>query len=105
MYLQSALASDRTPIRPKVDVATREGRCRVYAEPKERPFSKLPNNALLDTGDIGRLLGAAPRTVYRWIKEYNLNPTVKIGREYLFRKSEIIRWYENDRPVMGRPRL
>ena len=104
MYLQSSLLTNRTPIRAKVDVAAGEGRCRVFAESQERPFSQLPNGALLDTNDIGRLLEAAPRTVYRWIKEYGLTPSVKVGREYLFRKDELLRWYDNDRPVMGRPR-
>jgi len=76
MYLQSSLLANGTPVRAKVDVAAGEGRCRVYAEPQEKPFSQLPNSALLDTSDIGRLLNAAPRTVYRWIKEYGLTPSV-----------------------------
>lgn len=104
MYLQFSLSANNTRVQAKVDVAASEGRCRVYAEPREKPFSQLPNSVLLDTHDIGRLLNAAPRTVYRWIKEYGLTPSVKVGREYLFRKDELLRWYDNDRPVMGRPK-
>lgn len=103
MYLQSSLAANVTPIRAKYDDDAGEGRCRVFVERTARPFSKLPNHALLDTADIGLLLNAAPRTIYRWIREYNLQPSIQHGREYLFRKDELLRWFDDDRPVMGRP--
>ncbi len=105
MYLQSSLAMSSTPVRAKYDDDAGNGRCRVFVERTEKPFSRLPDHALLDTADIGLLLNAAPRTVYRWISEYNLQPSVRHGREYLFRKDELLRWIDNDRPVMGRPRM
>jgi len=104
MYLQSSLSANPTPIHAKCDNDAGNGRCRVFVERTAKPFFKLPNHTLLDTADIGLLLNAAPRTVYRWISEYNLQPSIQHGREYLFRKDELLRWFENDRPVMGRPR-
>jgi|GEM_PF-4577463 len=104
MYLQSSLATSSTPVRAKYDDKAGKGRCRVFVERTARPFSGQPPHALLDTADIGLLLNAAPRTVYRWISEYNLRPSIQHGREYLFRKDELLRWFDNDRPVMGRPR-
>jgi len=98
MYLQSSLSRNKTPIRRKIDVPDNRGRCRVYADPQEKPFSRLAGGDLLDTADIGLLYGVSPRTVYRWKAEHGLTPSVKIGREYA-----ILHWDENDRPVMGRP--
>ncbi|GJL90914.1 helix-turn-helix domain-containing protein [Hyphococcus sp.] len=103
MYLQSALAKNRTPIRRKIDAPDARGRPRIYADKKETPFAQLGPNDLLDTADIGLLFGVAPRTVYRWLAERDLRPHIKIGREYLFQKREVLRWDESGRPNMGRP--
>jgi excisionase family DNA binding protein len=103
MYLQSSLSKSRTPIRRKFDVPDGRGRPRVYAEAKETPFSRLAATDLLDTADIGLLYGVAPRTVYRWMAERGLKAHVKVGREYLFRKDDLLYWDENCRPTMGRP--
>lgn len=103
MYLQTALSKCRTPVRRKIDLPDAWGRPRVRVETKETPFSRLAPSDLLDTADIGLLYGVAPRTVYRWVAERNLKPHIKVGREYLFRKRDLLYWDENHRPTMGRP--
>jgi excisionase family DNA binding protein len=77
----------------------------AYLEYQPRPFSSLNLNDLINTADLCQLLGCSARTVYRWVAENNLAPVRKVHRDYLFTKAEILRWYANDAPHMGRPRL
>ena len=90
-------------LRRKELVKAPGGGLRLYAEFKETPFSRLKPDSLLDSADISALFGVSMRTVYRWISEANLRPQGKVGRDYYFTKAEILRWHENDKPVLGRP--
>lgn len=98
-----ALQNVRTPINRKLVAPAMGGGQKVYIDFKPRPFNKLASGDLLDTSDLCRLFGCSARTVYRWITEHALQPKLKVGREFLFTKSEIVRWYNANRPRPGRP--
>lgn len=76
---------------------------RVYVEAQVRPFSELDDKDLVDTADLCRLFGCSARTVYRWVERHDLRSRGKVGREFLFTKGEIVRWYNENRPRAGRP--
>ena len=105
MYLadQRALKHNRTPINPKVIVSAPGGGLQVYRDARARPFSALRLEELLDTADLCLIFGCSARTVYRWMAEFELRPYAKVGRQYLFTKSEVLDWYEANRPRPGRP--
>lgn len=48
---------------------------------------------MLTTDQISKWLGIAPRTVCTWA-EVNEIPAVKVGRQWRFRRSEIILWLQ-----------
>ena len=104
MYLSAdALADVRTPFNRKVVAVGPGAGPRVYVDFQARPFNELAPADLLDTADLCRLFGVSARTVYRWIAEHSLRPSNTVGREYLFSKREITRWYNDHRPTPGRP--
>lgn len=102
MYVEDRLSRSPTPIHRKVVLQAIGGGVRVYVDAKPRPFANLANADLLDTGDVCRLFPCSARTIYRWISEGLLRPQRKIGREYLFTKQEVLRWWD-ERPQSGRP--
>lgn len=57
----------------------------------ESESAKISSEALLTTKDACKFLRISPRTLYRYIREYNL-PAFKLGREWRFVKSELDRW-------------
>lgn len=69
------------------------GRSRVYVEAQQRKFSKLADADLIDTADLCRLFGCSTRTVYRWVERNGLGSAGKVGREFLFTKGEVVRWF------------
>jgi excisionase family DNA binding protein len=76
---------------------------RVYADAQERTFGRLKADDFLDTADLCRFFGCSTRTIYRWIAEEGLRCDVKVGRDYLFRKDDIVEFYEAGLPQWGRP--
>ncbi|MGH9366397.1 MAG: helix-turn-helix domain-containing protein [Thermoanaerobaculia bacterium] len=61
----------------------------------------MPLNQLLNVGEVARLLGISPHTVYSWTAKGRL-PVVKVGGRTMFDPSEIQRWLA-DRSVRERP--
>ena len=104
MYLDdNFLPTNRTPI-PIKEVGAGLGGGRIVVRTARKvPFYKLGNDALVDTSDLCLIFGCSARSVYRWVTDYSLHPVGKIGREFLFTKGEIVRWFNTDRPVSGRP--
>jgi excisionase family DNA binding protein len=104
MYFQTdnALEQVVTPFHRKVVRYGPGGGPQVYVDLQATPFNELAPEDLLDTSDVCRLFACSARTVYRWIAEFSLQPT-PVGREYLFAKHEITRWYNAHRPRPGRP--
>lgn len=103
MYLREIPAEvGRVPIHRKVVVPAVGGGQRVAIEAKPRPFSRLADSDYVDTADVCRLFGCSARSVYRWVAEGLIRPAGKVGREFLFTKREIVRWF-NERPHFGRP--
>lgn len=102
MYVEDRLSRSQTLIHRKVLSQAIGGGIRVYADAKARPFAKLANEDLLDTSDVCRLFPCSARTIYRWMAEGSLRPLRKIGREFLFTKQELLRWWD-ERPQSGRP--
>jgi excisionase family DNA binding protein len=106
MYVPGdSLAENQTPIFRKITVPAVGGGLRVYMDPTPVPFSQLAENDLIDTADLCRIFSCSARTVYRWIAEASLMRSYKVGREFLFTKAEILRWYAADAPRLGRPPL
>jgi predicted DNA-binding transcriptional regulator AlpA len=101
---ESELKHDQTPIFEKLVVKSAGGGYRVYASNPARAFARLPKTALLDTADLCLLFGCSTRSIYRWMAEQDLRWDLKVGREYLFRKEDVVDWYADNRPRLGRPR-
>ena len=97
------LKHDRTPIYEKVVVKAPGGGVQVYGLSPARPFSDLPGSALLDSADLCILFGCSARSIYRWMSERGLRWDRKIGREYLFRKDDVLDFYRHNLPPLGRP--
>jgi len=105
MYVDDTfLSENRTPIFRKLIGAGIGGGQTVLKEQRAVPFHTLRNSDLVDTTDLCRVFGCSARTVYRWVTNHSLRPVGKIGREFLFMKGEVLRWFDSgDRPVSGRP--
>ena len=107
MYVDDTfLSKNQTQIRRKwVGSGVGGGRI-VYQATRPVAFSTLQNIDLVDTTDLCLIFGCSARTVYRWVTDHSLRPYGKIGREFLFSKGEIVRWFDSsDRPASGRPPL
>lgn len=105
MYVDDTfLTANHTPIlRKRVGMGVGGGHV-IFADKRPMAFRLLKNDDLLDTTDLCRIFGCSARTVYRWITHHSLRPFGKIGREFLFTKGELMRWFDsNDRPAAGRP--
>ena len=87
----------------KFVVAGAGGGPRIYADAQERTFGRLAAEDLLDTADLCRIFGCSTRTIYRWIAEEDLRWDIKVGRDYLFRKDDIVAFYNDGLPQRGRP--
>ena len=99
-----ALSSVRTPFNRKVLGRGPDGAPKVYVDFQARPFNELAPGDMLDTPDLCRLFRCSVRSVYRWVAEHSLQPAWKVGREFLFTKREVVRWYDANRPrPPGRP--
>lgn len=97
------LSANRTSISVKqVGIGVGGGHT-VIKTARAVPFNRLRDDALIDTSDLCRIFGCSGRTVYRWVADYSLRPVGKIGREFLFTKREVVRWFNANRPVSGRP--
>jgi len=107
MYVQgNLLAENQTLIHRKLAVPAAGGGLRVvYMDPTPLPFSQLAGDDLVDTADLCRIFSCSARTVYRWTAEASLARSFKVGREFLFTKAEILRWYAANAPRPGRPPL
>ncbi len=80
------------------------GRPRVFlASPSSVTFAQLKPTDVLDTGDLLRLLGCSPATLYRYIYERGLTPTFRVGRDMLFTKRAVLTWKEGrSKPARSR---
>ena len=106
MYVQGdSLAENETPINRKIIGVAPGGGERVYIDFVPLPFAQLAKQDMVDTADLCRIFGCSARTVYRWIAENALVPMRKVGREFLFTKAELLRWYAANAPRPGRPPL
>jgi predicted DNA-binding transcriptional regulator AlpA len=105
MYVDDTfLSANRTPIYRKLIGQGVGGGRIVYPDKRPAAFCMLQNADLVDTTDLCLIFGCSARTVYRWVTDHSLRPFGKIGREFLFTKGEIVRWFNSsDRPVAGRP--
>ena len=101
----NALADNATPIRRKIVGPAVSGGKRAFVDFQAQPFHELAARDLLDTADLCRIFVCSARTVYRWVTERTLTPKFKVGREFLFTKSDLLRWYAANRPRPGRPPL
>jgi excisionase family DNA binding protein len=70
-----------------------DGSTAVYRENPPMTFAQLPSDELLTTRELQRLFDCTARTIYRWIAEYGLEPHGQVGRDYLFRKDKLMKWY------------
>jgi len=94
---------DQRLVFAKVVVKSAGGGIQVYALSPAKPFARLRNDALLDTTDLCDLFGCSTRSIYRWMSGRKLPWRFKVGREYLFRKDDVLDWYDDNLPALGRP--
>jgi len=80
-----------------------DGRIRVYNQDPMVSFDELRGSDLLSTSDLRRYFNCSARTLYRWIAEQGLEPSVSVGRELYFEKRTVVRWEKSHRPKRGRP--
>ncbi len=106
MYVfENDLAGSSTLIHRKRIGPAPGGGQRAFIDFQEKPFCDLNGDALIDTADLCKIFGCSARTVYRWMSHGGLQPFAKAGREYLFRKADLVRWYSDNPPRPGRPPL
>lgn len=104
MYVyDNELEANRTPIHRKQIGPASGGGLKAYVDFETLPFCELEKKDLIDTSDLCRIFGTSLRTIYRWMSDHELRPVRKAGREYLFRKGDVLSWYKNNRPRPGRP--
>lgn len=58
----------------------------------------LETDALLTDREVGELLGVSRTTLWRLRRKGGL-PFGKVGREFRYRKSEVLTWVKEGRPV------
>jgi hypothetical protein len=80
-----------------------DGRVQVYIEDPLVKFAELRGSDLLSTSDLRRYFKCSARTLYRWIAEQGLEPSVRVGRDLYFEKRAVVRWEKTHRPKRGRP--
>jgi excisionase family DNA binding protein len=95
--------ADQVQVHRKMLAPAAGGGMRVYVDAQAHSFLQLADGDLIDTADLCRLFGCSARTVYRWVESHGLRSIGKVGREFLFTKGEIVRWYDENRPRQGRP--
>ena len=104
MYVDSnELEASRILIHRKRIGPAAGGGEKAFIDFEARHFCDLDEDDLIDTSDLCQIFGTSLRTVYRWMSEHDLRPVRKAGREYLFRKGNLLLWYEQNRPRPGRP--
>lgn len=104
MYVyENELEGSRVPVHRKFVGAAAGGGTKVYVDYVARPFCELTAGDFLDTADLCTVFGVSQRTAYRWMRGHGLRPALKVGREFLFTKGEIVRWFRENRPTPGRP--
>ena len=59
-------------------------------------LDKVLEEAMLTTAEVSRWLGIAQRTVCTWA-EYGELPGVKVGRQWRFRRQELLTWFGNSK--------
>ncbi len=95
-----ALRARRPKFSRKLFYEHDDGRFTVINENPLMTFDELRGDDLLDTRDLRRHFNCSPRTLYRWIAEWDLEPALKIGREYYFEKRAVLKW-EKAHPQTG----
>jgi len=104
MYLDgNPLEQNLTPINRKRVGRAAGGGEKVYVDWEQKAFWELEDGDLVDTADLCRVFGCSLQTIYRWMKSHQLRPVRKAGREFLFRKGDVVRWFDAHRPRPGRP--
>lgn len=69
------------------------GATRMYLENLRITFAELAGGDLLTTPELQRWFDCTARTIYRWVADERLKPHALLGRDYLFRKDELMKWY------------
>lgn len=104
MYVyDNELAANRTLIHRKRIGPAAGGGKRAFVDFEVLPFCELEDADLIDTSDLCQTFGVSLRTVYRWMSDHSLRPVTNVGREFLFKKGDVLRWYGQHRPRPGRP--
>lgn len=77
----------------KILVREPDGSLHMYLENPGLSFGELRADELLTVRDLQRLFDCTARTIYRWVAEEELKPDAQLGRDYLFRKDKLMKWY------------
>jgi len=52
----------------------------------------MPENEIMNIEEVAAYLRLKPQTIYTWAQEKKI-PAAKLGKEWRFRRSVIIKWF------------
>jgi hypothetical protein len=80
------------------------GKLHVMLENPPKSFEKHSESAVLSTRQVALVKGCTPRTVVRHVSYGWLKPCRQIGKDFFFRKKDILDWIKSVPVKSGRPR-
>lgn len=81
-----------------------QGKLHAMLENPPKSFEKHPENAFLSTRQVALVKGCTRRTVVRHVSYGWLKPYRQIGKDFYFRKKDILDWIKSAPVKPGRPR-
>lgn len=79
------------------------GKLHVMLENPPKSFEEHPPDAALSTRQVALVKGCTPRTVVRHVSYGWLKPRRQIGKDFYFRKKDILDWIKSVPVKPGRP--
>ena len=97
MRLDDPLTGEKKRFRRSVLAPALGGGFQVLVDSKEVTFAQLKDDELLNSAALCHLFECSQRTLYRCISEEGLKPWRKVAGELLFKKGDVIAWWNRHR--------
>lgn len=101
MQLDDPLTGDKKRFRRSVLERAPGGGLKVFVDTREVTFGQLKDDELLNSAALCYLFDCSQRTLYRWISEEGLKPWRKVAGELLFKKGDVVAWWNRHRRSGG----